>query len=68
MSGALGKARIALGKGFTECYPWHKTLILVGKEVFAKCFLSDTRQRLHQILKKHSKKTEHSAKNESKKS
>jgi hypothetical protein len=65
---ALDKGYSAFGKAFAECYTRHNShgKILVGKEDFVECFISGTRQSLCQVLKKHSVKNEHSAKNESK--
>jgi hypothetical protein len=44
-AGALGKAPIALGKGFAECNTWQRSLgkKIVGKAIFAECFLLGTR-------------------------
>jgi len=44
---ALGKGQIALGKAFAECGTRQRThgKNLIGKALFAECFLSGTRQR-----------------------
>jgi hypothetical protein len=44
---ALGKGHFALGKGFAKCYTRQRVhgKKFVGKDLFAECFLSDTRQR-----------------------
>jgi hypothetical protein len=52
-SGVLGKGHKALGKVFIECHTWHIShdKILVGKEDFAECFISGTRQSFCLVLK-----------------
>jgi len=49
--GALGKAQFALGKGFAECCTRQRALgkKRVGKDVFAECLLSGTRQSLCRV-------------------
>ena len=49
--GALGKAQFALGKGFAECCTRQRPLgkKWVGKDVFAECLLSGTRQSLCRV-------------------
>ena len=58
MSAALGKARNILDKGFAECHTRQRALgkELIGKEAFAECFLSGTRQSLCRVPEKHSAK------------
>jgi len=58
---ALGKGTIALGKGFAECRTRQRPLakICVGKELFAECHLSSTRQRLCRVLSRLSAKKRH---------
>ena len=52
---ALGKGKIALGKAFAECGTRQRTLgkKLVGKDLFAECLLSGTRQRLCRVFRGH---------------
>jgi hypothetical protein len=47
VSGTLGKVPKILGKGFAECYTRQRALDseYSGKDVFAECLLSGTRQR-----------------------
>ena len=51
MSKTLGKGPNTLGKAFAECHTRQRAhgKILAGKEVFAECFLSGTRQRLCRV-------------------
>jgi hypothetical protein len=46
VSKTLDKDYFTLGKGFAECYTRQRTLgkDFIGKEFFAECFFSDTRQ------------------------
>ena len=55
---ALGKARFTLGKGFAECRTRQRALAkeFVGKEFFAECHLSGTRQSLCRVPCQHSAK------------
>jgi len=48
---ALGKGLNTLGQAFAECHTRQRAhdKNLVGKGVFAECFLSGTRQRLCQV-------------------
>ena len=52
----LGKASKTLGKAFAKCYTRQTTLgkCFIGKELFAECQTSGTRQRLCRVQKKHS--------------
>jgi len=47
----LGKGQNTLGKAFAECHTRQRAhgKILIGKGVFAECFLSGTRQRLYRV-------------------
>jgi len=51
LPGALGKAQFTLGKGFAECCTRQRALgkKRVGKDVFAECLLSGTRQSLCRV-------------------
>ena len=55
---ALGKSRYILGKAFAKCYTWQRALgkQFIGKDLFAECTLSSTRQRLCQVPIRHSAK------------
>ena len=55
---ALGKGQIALGKAFAECGTRQRThgKKLIGKDLFAECLLSGTRQRLCRVPRGHSAK------------
>jgi len=55
---ALGKARFTLGKGFAEGRTRQRALgkEFVGKEFFAECHLSGTRQSLCRVPCQHSAK------------
>ena len=55
---ALGKGQIALGKAFAECGTRQRTHSkkLIGKDRFAECLLSGTRQRLCRVPRGHSAK------------
>ena len=50
-----------LGKAFTECYTRQRALDkqFIGKDLFAECTLSGTRQRLCRVLIWHSAKKSH---------
>jgi len=51
VSKTLGKGLNTFGKVFAECHTRQRAhgKILVGKEVFAECFLSGTQQRLCRV-------------------
>jgi len=51
VSKTFGKGPNTLGKAFAECHTRQRAhdKILVGKGVFAECFLSGTRQRLCRV-------------------
>jgi hypothetical protein len=53
--GALGKAPIALGKGFAECRTRQRALGKepVGKGFFVECHISGTWQSLCRVPRKH---------------
>jgi len=55
---ALSKGRYTLGKAFAECYTRQRALgkQLIGKDLFAECTLSGTRQRLCRVPIRHSAK------------
>ena len=52
---APGKGYFALGKAFAGCSTWQRASgkKLVGKDFFAGCFLSGTRQRLCRVQTRH---------------
>jgi hypothetical protein len=66
---SLGVPQKTLGKSFAECHPRQSLLglNLDGKQLFAECFLSGTRQSLCRVLSRPSAKKKHSAKFEMKK-
>ena len=55
MSNAPGKGYFALGKAFAGCSTRQRASgkKLVGKDFFAGCFLSGTRQRLYRVQTRH---------------
>jgi len=55
---ALGKGYIVLGKAFAECGTRQRTYgkKFNGKDLFAECLLSGTRQRLCRVPRGHSAK------------
>ena len=58
VSEALGKGRYTLGKAFAKCYTQQRAIgkQFIDKDLFVKCTLSGTRQRLCRVPIRHSAK------------